>query len=148
MLFERTFVLSTPGKFKAKLKLQPEIAHGDVKPNNILVYVEDSDLCYKLTDFDGFQADGFDNEVHTTKEYSPPEFVLAEKYTLKSDIWSLACTFIELRTGICLFDDDQDYSDDDESSICDDEEHPGSFVYNNRCFIPGFRGHGVKFDYF
>ena len=26
-----------------------EIAHGDVKPNNILVYVEDSDLCYKLT---------------------------------------------------------------------------------------------------
>lgn len=107
-----------------------EIAHGDVKPNNILVYVEDSDLCYKLTDFDGFQADGFDNEVHTTKEYSPPEFVLAEKYTLKSDIWSLACTFIELRTGICLFDDDQDYSDDDESSICDDEEHPGSFVYN------------------
>ncbi|KAK3602474.1 hypothetical protein CHS0354_040541 [Potamilus streckersoni] len=80
-----------------------EIVHRDVKASNILL---DGEMNVKLCDI-GFSTT---LETHTfasrgcttsvgSSFWASPEVVKGDKYNVKTDIWSLGCTIIELLTG-------------------------------------------------
>ncbi len=70
------------------------IIHRDLKPENILIH----DSTYKLADF-GFakSVDNFKKGLLTsqvgTPLYMSPQILKHEKYTTKSDIWSIGLIF-------------------------------------------------------
>ena len=79
------------------------IIHGDVKPNNLLVY-EDTDGYYvKITDF------GL-SRIKTGKSYKTSMFIFRapeiydDKISIKSDIWSIGMTFLVLKRWIGVID--------------------------------------------
>ncbi|OTB04653.1 hypothetical protein M426DRAFT_11292 [Hypoxylon sp. CI-4A] len=87
--------LITGGKIKA-----PQggitILHRDLKPENIFLGDDNS---VKLGDFGlskMIQSHDFASTYVGTPFYMSPEICAAERYTLKSDIWSLGCIIYEL----------------------------------------------------
>ncbi|KAJ4298691.1 G2-specific serine/threonine protein kinase [Collariella sp. IMI 366227] len=72
--------------------------HRDLKPENVFLGEDNS---VKLGDFGlskVMQSHDFASTYVGTPFYMSPEICAAEKYTLKSDIWSLGCIIYELCT--------------------------------------------------
>lgn len=72
------------------------LVHGDIKPNNILVFDEN----IKLNDFGLSRDCKFSKSKRKlyTINYRPPE-CNSNNYHLKSDIWALGCTIYEIYYG-------------------------------------------------
>ncbi|KAI1099581.1 kinase-like protein [Jackrogersella minutella] len=80
------------------------ILHRDLKPENIFLGDENS---VKLGDFGlskMIQSHDFASTYVGTPYYMSPEICAAERYTLKSDIWSLGCIIYELCARTPPFD--------------------------------------------
>ncbi|KAK2593932.1 G2-specific serine/threonine protein kinase [Conoideocrella luteorostrata] len=74
------------------------ILHRDLKPENVFLGEDNS---VKLGDFGlskMIKSQDFASTYVGTPFYMSPEICAAEKYTLKSDIWSLGCIIYELCT--------------------------------------------------
>ncbi|KAI0454002.1 kinase-like protein [Xylaria acuta] len=84
---------------KAKPRIPPgavTILHRDLKPENVFLGENNS---VKLGDFGlskMIQSHDFASTYVGTPFYMSPEICAAERYTLKSDIWSLGCVIYEL----------------------------------------------------
>ena len=79
------------------------IIHRDIKPSNVLVFnQQDGSVVFKLCDFGlskPFTRQGNQSPRTVTPWYRAPEICLDwPDYTMKSDIWSIGCTFYELLT--------------------------------------------------
>lgn len=91
------------------------IMHRDIKPSNVLV---NSKGQIKLCDF-GVSSE-LDNSVADTfvgtGTYMAPERIQGSPYTVKSDVWSVGLTLMELAIAKFPFhhDDDDDSGSDDE----------------------------------
>jgi mitogen-activated protein kinase kinase len=89
------------------------IMHRDIKPSNVLVNSRGN---IKLCDFgvsselEGSVADTFVG----TGTYMAPERIQGAQYTVKSDVWSVGLTLMELAVGKFPFTKDEaDHDDDD-----------------------------------
>jgi len=76
------------------------LIHRDLKPENILIH----DGVFKVADFGfGREVDNFEEQMLTTQVGSPlymaPQILKGEKYTSKSDIWSLGNIYYEMLFG-------------------------------------------------
>lgn len=79
------------------------LAHCDVKPENILERYPESDKMFKLIDFGSclFTAEN-DIKYIQSRFYRAPEVVLNLPYDSKIDIWSLGCVAAEILLGLPL----------------------------------------------
>lgn len=81
------------------------ICHRDIKPQNIMIDLNDYSL--KLCDFGCAKRliKGEDNVAYIcSRHYRPPELVLgATQYTTKTDVWSMGCVIAELVLNDTLF---------------------------------------------
>ncbi len=75
------------------------IAHRDIKPGNIMI---DKDGNIKLMDFGIAKFEGTQitqDTIMYTPTYASPEQIKGENVDIRSDLYSLGCTFYELLTG-------------------------------------------------
>jgi serine/threonine protein kinase len=84
-----------------------DVCHRDIKPGNLLIYLDDGVPRLNITDF-GLGC--YFTKVHgrspnvNTAWYRAPEIVWRKTdYRCNSDIWSAACSLYELATGKILF---------------------------------------------
>lgn len=78
------------------------IMHADIKPDNILVNEQKTQL--KLCDL-GSASDASENEITpylVSRFYRAPEIILGIPYDPSLDVWSVGCTLYELYTGKIL----------------------------------------------
>jgi mitogen-activated protein kinase kinase len=77
--------------------------HRDIKPSNVLV---NSRGCIKLCDFgvSGQLVNSVADTFVGTSTYMAPERIQGAKYSVKSDVWSVALTLMELAIGRFPFD--------------------------------------------
>ncbi|VDD97338.1 unnamed protein product [Enterobius vermicularis] len=82
----------------AYLKEEHNILHRDVKPSNILVNTRGE---IKLCDFgvSGVLIDSMANSFVGTRSYMAPERLTTSYYDIKSDVWSLGLSLIEISVG-------------------------------------------------
>ncbi|EJC98130.1 Pkinase-domain-containing protein [Fomitiporia mediterranea MF3/22] len=107
------------------------IIHRDIKPSNILC---NSSGQIKICDF-GVSGELINSIADTfvgTSTYMSPERIQGAQYTVKSDVWSLGISLIELALGRFPFSED-DASDSDLSDLEDLEgtlspQRPGSLL--------------------
>lgn len=80
--------------------------HGDLKPENILVFREGGINVLRIADFglakfhvkstsSRRRANKYTNTVAGTTQYLPPEFNVNRQISIKHDVWSLGCIFLE-----------------------------------------------------
>lgn len=106
-----------------------KIIHRDIKPSNILC---NSHGDIKLCDF-GVSGELIDSIAHTfvgTSVYMSPERIQGAEYSVKSDVWSLGITIIELVHGRFPFQSD-------DSDIEDETTGPGTPRKRDSLQIPG-----------
>ncbi|KAF7344001.1 STE/STE7/MEK1 protein kinase [Mycena venus] len=101
------------------------IIHRDIKPSNILC---NSNGDIKLCDFgvSGELINSIANTFVGTSIYMSPERIQGATYSVKSDIWSLGITLIELSVGQFPFSGSFDDDDDDDSDLPHVPEHEES----------------------
>ncbi|KAJ7855605.1 Pkinase-domain-containing protein [Mycena olivaceomarginata] len=94
------------------------IIHRDIKPSNILC---NSNGDIKLCDFgvSGELVNSIANTFVGTSIYMSPERIQGAPYSVKSDVWSLGITLIELSVGQFPFSGsfDSDEEEDDDPSL-------------------------------
>ncbi|KAJ9106781.1 Dual specificity protein kinase fuz7 [Naganishia adeliensis] len=100
------------------------IIHRDIKPSNILV---NSKGAIKICDFgvSGELINSIANTFVGTSTYMSPERIQGGNYSVKSDVWSLGVSLIELALGRFPFSDDED--GDSTSAGTDDDDLPEQF---------------------
>lgn len=124
-----------------------EVIHTDMKPENILLKVENSTIVVKIGDLGNacWTYKHFTDQIGTT-EYRSPEAIINADYDCATDVWALACITFELLTGDYLFDphsrvneievenfddsdsdDDSDDSDDESDSDEDDSDNDSDY---------------------
>uniref|UniRef100_A0A8C5BCY4 dual-specificity kinase n=1 Tax=Gadus morhua TaxID=8049 RepID=A0A8C5BCY4_GADMO len=80
------------------------IIHCDLKPDNILVAEDDSEVI-KVADFGASRLEHLNTyPVTQTLPYMCPEVILKNPFSKAIDMWSLGCILAELKTGEVLFD--------------------------------------------
>jgi serine/threonine protein kinase len=74
-------------------------------------YKYPQDLNVKIIDFGGATYDDErHSEIINTRQYRAPEVILGSQvWDNKSDVWSLACIFVELYTGELFFPTHDNY---------------------------------------
>lgn len=81
------------------------IIHTDIKPENVLIKVQDSSVTVKICDLgSGCWTDHHFTDNIGTTEYRSLETIINAEYDCATDIWSFACMIYELLTGDYLFD--------------------------------------------
>lgn len=85
------------------------VLHRDIKPRNIIVYVE-QEVLYKIADFGSSRGcntpvnNGQYIDVLGTLWYAAPEMLLEDdRYSDRIDVWSMLCTLYQCATGSVLF---------------------------------------------
>ncbi|GLB45695.1 putative serine/Threonine protein kinases, catalytic domain [Lyophyllum shimeji] len=99
------------------------IIHRDIKPSNILC---NSLGEIKLCDF-GVSGELINSIAHTfvgTSIYMSPERIQGAEYSVKSDVWSLGISLIELALGRFPFSDPSDSDDENYSDLEGDPTQP------------------------
>ncbi|KAI6856709.1 MAP kinase, partial [Hortaea werneckii] len=97
------------------LYLAHKIMHRDIKPSNVLV---NSKGQIKLCDF-GVSSELENSVADTfvgTGMYMAPERIQGGAYTVKSDVWSVGLTLMELAIGKFPFSPSDDADEDDEDA--------------------------------
>ncbi|TFK65201.1 kinase-like protein, partial [Pluteus cervinus] len=97
------------------------IIHRDIKPSNILCNSEGQ---IKLCDFgvSGELINSIANTFVGTSTYMSPERIQGAEYSVKSDVWSLGITLVELAHGRFPFN--ESWSDDSDLSDLEEEGGP------------------------
>ena len=114
-------IINIPNEHKNSIALQllnavrylhiHKVMHRDIKPGNILIFKNGEEYTAKLADFGTNRympapwIGGFTIEV-CTRWYKAPEIIVGKNYDFTSDIWSLACTILEMYDGLPLFNGD------------------------------------------
>src|SRR5262249_36278209 len=87
------------------------IIHRDIKPSNLMITQKEGRLLVKLTDL-GLAREANDEEFRITRDgstvgtidYMPPEQARdSASADIRSDIYSLGCTFFHMLAGNCPF---------------------------------------------
>ncbi|EJU03332.1 kinase-like protein [Dacryopinax primogenitus] len=109
------------------------IIHRDIKPSNILF---NSAGQIKLCDF-GVSGELINSIADTfvgTSTYMSPERIQGAQYTVKSDVWSLGITLIELALGRFPFSDDdselEESDEEDEDADADADADIAHYIAN------------------
>ncbi|KAF5378461.1 hypothetical protein D9615_007069 [Tricholomella constricta] len=92
------------------------IIHRDIKPSNILCNSQGE---IKLCDF-GVSGELINSIAHTfvgTSIYMSPERIQGAEYSVKSDVWSLGISLIELALGRFPFSDASSDDEDNDSDL-------------------------------
>lgn len=82
--------------------------HADIKPENILL-CDNKSSDIKVIDWGSGAFVG--QTIYTyiqSRFYRAPEVILGLKYSTEIDIWSMACVFAELFTGVPLFSGEEE----------------------------------------
>jgi len=106
------------------------IIHRDIKPSNILF---NSKGQIKICDF-GVSGELINSIADTfvgTSTYMSPERIQGAQYTVKSDVWSLGVSLIELALGRFPFSEDQ-ASDDSDLEDLQGTLSPGKPIFSAR----------------
>ncbi|KAI9788402.1 MAG: MAP kinase kinase (MEK) [Peltula sp. TS41687] len=87
------------------------IMHRDIKPSNVLVNTRGY---IKLCDFgvSGELVNSIANTFVGTSTYMAPERIQGAQYSVKSDVWSVGLTLMELAIGRFPFDSSDESADD------------------------------------
>ncbi|WWC58676.1 uncharacterized protein I303_101220 [Kwoniella dejecticola CBS 10117] len=96
------------------------IIHRDIKPSNILANTNGE---IKICDFgvSGELINSIANTFVGTSTYMSPERIQGAPYTIKSDVWSLGISLIELALGRFPFTDSQDQESESEDEDFDED---------------------------
>ncbi|BEI91473.1 uncharacterized protein CcaverHIS019_0402930 [Cutaneotrichosporon cavernicola] len=91
------------------------IIHRDIKPSNILANSKGE---IKICDFgvSGELINSIANTFVGTSTYMSPERIQGAPYTIKSDVWSLGISLVELAQGRFPFADPPESGDEDDQS--------------------------------
>jgi serine/threonine protein kinase len=85
------------------------ITHGDIKPENVIVFYENDKFVYKLCDFGlSFKLNYPVPSVIGTEDYLSPETIRGKILHFKCDSWSFGIFIYEILTGRIPFKNDQE----------------------------------------